>query len=50
MVKTIKNTFKRSEINFDVEKIVKTFNLIKDSEKLRQNLRTIKIKNFMYKV
>lgn len=44
LVKAIKNTFKRREINFDVEKIVKTFNLIKDSEKLRQNFKNYKNK------
>lgn len=44
LVKAIKNTFKRRETNFDVEKIVKTFNLIKDSEKLRQNFKNFKNK------
>lgn len=44
LVKAIKNTFKRRETNFDVEKIVKTFNLIKDSEKIRQNFKNYKNK------
>lgn len=44
LVKAIKNTFKRRETNFDVEKIVKTFDLIKDSEKLRKNFRNYKNK------
>lgn len=44
LVKAIKNTFKRRETNFDVEKIVKTFDLIKDSEKLRKNFKNHKNK------
>ena len=44
MVKAIKNTFKRRETNFDVEKIVKTFSLIKDSDKLRQNFKNYRNK------
>lgn len=44
LVKAIKNTFKRRGTNFDVEKIVKTFNLIKDSDKLRQNFKNYKNK------
>ena len=44
LVSAIKNTFKRRETNFDVEKIVKTFDLIKDSEKLRQNFKNYKNK------
>lgn len=44
LVKAIKNTFKRRKTNFDVEKIVKTFNLIKDSDKLRQNFKNYKNK------
>lgn len=44
LVKAIKNTFKRREINFDVEKIVKIFDLIKDSEKLRKNFKNYKNK------
>lgn len=44
LVKAIKNTFKRRETNFDVEKIVKTFDLIKDSEKLRKNFKNYKNK------
>lgn len=44
LVKAIKNTFKRRGTNFDVEKIVKTFNLIKDSDKLRQNFKKYKNK------
>lgn len=37
LIRAIKNTFKRREINYDVEKIVKIFNLIKESDKLKQN-------------
>ena len=44
LVKAIKNTFKRRGTNFEVEKIVKTFNLIKDSDKLRQNFKNYKNK------
>lgn len=44
LVKAIKNTFKRRETNFDVEKIVKTFSLIKDSDKLRQNFKNYRNK------
>lgn len=44
LVKAIKNTFKRRGTNFDVEKIVKTFNLIKESDKLRQNFKNYKNK------
>ena len=44
LVKAIKNTFKRRETNFDIEKIVNTFNLIKNSEKLKQNFKNYKRK------
>ena len=44
LVKAIKNTFKRRETNFDVEKIAKTFKLIKDSDKLKQNFKNYKNK------
>lgn len=44
LVKAIKNTFKRREVNFDVEKIINTFNLIKESEKLKLNYRNYKNK------
>lgn len=44
LVKAIKNTFKRRETNFDIEKIVKTFDLIKDNEKLRKNFKNYKNK------
>ena len=44
LVKAIKNTFKRRKKNFDVEKIVKKFNLIKDSDKLRKNFKNYKNK------
>lgn len=44
LVKAIKNTFKRREINFDVEKIVKTFSLIKESDKLKQNFKNYRNK------
>ena len=44
LIKAIKNTFKRRETNFDVENIVKTFNLIKESEKLRKNFKNYKDK------
>ena len=44
LVKAIKNTFKRRETNYDVEKIVKTFNLIKESDKLKQNFKNYKNK------
>lgn len=44
LVKAIKNTFKRRETIFDVEKIVKTFGLIKESDKLRQNFKNYKNK------
>ena len=44
LVKAIKNTFKRRETNYDVEKIVKTFDLIKKSDKLKQNFKTYKNK------
>lgn len=44
LVKAIKNTFKRRGTNFDVEKIVNTFNLIKESDKLRQNFKNYKNK------
>lgn len=46
LVKAIKNTFKRRETNFDIEKIVKTFDLIKDSEKLRKNFKNYKKKKY----
>lgn len=39
LVKAIKNTFKRRKTNYDIEKIVKTFNLIKESDKLKQNFK-----------
>ena len=44
LVKAIKNTFKRRETNYDIEKIVKTFDLIKDNEKLRKNFKNYKNK------
>lgn len=44
LVKAIKNTFKRRETNYDVEKIVKIFNLIKESEKLKQNFKNYRNK------
>ena len=44
LVKAIKNTFKRRETNLDIEKIVKTFNLIKESDKLRQNFKNYRNK------
>lgn len=44
LVNAIKNTFKRRETNFDIEKIVNIFNLIKDSDKLKQNFRNYKMK------
>lgn len=44
LVKAIKNTFKRRETNYDIEKIVKTFNLIKESDKLKQNFKNYKNK------
>lgn len=44
LLEAIKNTFKRRETNFNVEKIVKTFSLIKDSEKLRQNFKNYQSK------
>ena len=44
LVKAIKNTFKRRETNYDVEKIVKTFDLIKESDKLKQNFKNYKNK------
>lgn len=44
LLNAIINTFKRRETNLDVEKIIKTFNLIKDSDKLRQNFRNYKNK------
>ena len=44
LVKAIKNTFKRRETNYDVEKIVKTFDLIKESDKLKQNFKNYKKK------
>ena len=44
LVKAIKNTFKRRETNYDVENIVKTFNLIKESDKLKQNFKNYKNK------
>ena len=44
LVKAIKNTFKRRETNNDVENIVKTFNLIKESDKLKQNFKNYKNK------
>lgn len=44
LIRAIKNTFKRRETNFDVENIVKTFNLIKESEKLRKNFKNYKDK------
>jgi len=46
LVKAIKNTFKRRETNYDVEKIVKTFDLIKESDKLKQNFKNYKNKKF----
>ena len=44
LVKAIKNTFKRRETNYDVEKIVKTFDLIKESDKLKQNFKNYRNK------
>lgn len=44
LVKAIKNTFKRRETNYDVEKIVKIFDLIKESDKLKQNFKNYKNK------
>lgn len=44
LIRAIKNTFKRRETNFDVENIVKTFKLIKESEKLRKNFKNYKDK------
>ena len=44
LVKAIKNTFRRRETNYDVEKIVKTFDLIKESDKLKQNFKNYKNK------
>ena len=44
LVKAIKNTFKRRETNYDVEEIVKTFDLIKESDKLKQNFKNYKNK------
>jgi len=44
LVKAVKNTFKRRETNFDVKKIIETFNLIKESEKLKQNFKNYKNK------
>ena len=44
LVKAIKNTFKRRETNYDVEKIIKTFDLIKESDKLKQNFKNYKSK------
>ena len=46
LVKAIKNTFKRRETNYDVEKIVKTFDLIKESDKLKQNFKNYKNKKY----
>lgn len=44
LVKAIKNTFKRRETDFDIEKIIYNFNKIKESEKLRLNFRNYKNK------
>lgn len=44
LVKAIKNTFRRRETNYDIEKIVKTFDLIKESDKLKQNFKNYKNK------
>lgn len=44
LLEAIKNTFKRRETNFNVEKIVKIFSLIKDSEKLKQNFKNYQSK------
>lgn len=44
LVKAIKNTFKRRKTNYDVEKIVKTFDFIKKSDKLKQNFKNYKNK------
>ena len=44
LAKAIKNTFKRRETNYDVEEIVKTFDLIKESDKLKQNFKNYKNK------
>ena len=39
LIKAVKNTFKRRETDFDIEKIIYNFNMIKESEKLRLNFR-----------
>ena len=44
LVKAIKNTFKRRETNYDVEKIIRTFDLIKDSDKLKHNFKNYRNK------
>ena len=53
LVKAIKNTFKRREVNFNMENLEKTFILIKNSENLRQNFKNYQnkksyIKNINY--
>ncbi len=44
LIYAIKNTFKRREVNFEIEKIVSSFKLIKESNKLRQNFNNFKNK------
>ncbi len=44
LVKAIKNTFKRRGSDYDIEKIIKTFDLIKESDKLKQNFKNYKNK------
>ena len=44
LVKAIKNTFVRREVNFDIDKIVTNFELIKSNQKLKQNFNNYKNK------
>ena len=44
LVEAIKNTFERRGTNYDVEKIIELFNLIKENDRLKQNFNNYKNK------
>lgn len=44
LIKAIKNTFKRREVDFDIRKIIDNFELITTNQKLKQNFNNYKNK------
>lgn len=48
LVKAIKNTFVRRNVDFDVEKISNNFNIVAKSDKLKRNFENYKSKKIMY--